>query len=68
RVVETPVGRAEVAAGITGGDRPSPPGPHTHFLPYSLELGNELPTLFALPKGWAPGAIFQPPPGWRLPG
>jgi (2Fe-2S) ferredoxin len=67
RVVETALGRVEVYAPIPPDGSPSPPGPHSHLLPGELEIGDELPSIFALPPGWAPAGVFYPPPGWQLP-
>jgi len=66
RVIETAAGRAEVYSAIPPPDGQSPVGAHTHLSPEHLEVGNELPTLFALPGGWAPAAMFHPPPGWKF--
>jgi hypothetical protein len=67
RVVRTAVGRAEIAASIPPPDGDSPAGSHTHLLPAQLELARELPAGIVLPADFAPGALFFPPRGWRLP-
>jgi hypothetical protein len=66
RVIESGCGRAEVTSPIPPADGESPAGVHTHLDPGLLEVGAELPAGIALPSGWAPGALLQPPPGWRL--
>lgn len=60
RVVETPLGRAEIDTIIPPPDGKSPDGPHTHLLPDHLatgratQPGNDLPPVYAL------GATFYP--------
>jgi hypothetical protein len=66
RVIQTPVGRAEVYSIVPAPEGESSPGPHSYLSIEALEVGNELPTLFTLPQGWAPAAMFRPPPGWTI--
>jgi predicted Fe-S protein YdhL (DUF1289 family) len=60
RVIETPLGRAEIGTSIPHPGGRSPAGPHTHLLPDYLltvratEPGIELPPVYAL------GATFHP--------
>ncbi len=67
RVVATAAGRAEVYSPIPPPGGTSSKGSHTHLLPAELEVGHELPTIMRLPAGWAPTALFHPPPAWQLP-
>jgi predicted Fe-S protein YdhL (DUF1289 family) len=65
RVVESPLGRAEIYTSIPAPGGQSPGGPHTHLLPGHLasrratEPGIDLPPVYAL------GAIFYPRAGSR---
>jgi hypothetical protein len=59
RVVETALGRVEVAAPIPPPAGRSPDGPHTHLLAEHLVAGRESPPGFDLP-GWAPAGIWYP--------
>ncbi|MEM7528373.1 MAG: DUF1289 domain-containing protein [Pseudomonadota bacterium] len=60
RVVETPLGRAEVATPIPAPGATSPPGPHTHLLPGVLASGQAHPPLLPMPPAFAAAAIFYP--------
>ena len=55
RVVETPLGRAEIATPI-----PTTAGPATRLLPQQLALALDTPAGIDLPPAFAIGAIFQP--------
>ena len=55
RVVETPLGRAEIATPI-----PTTAGPATRLLPQQLALSLDAPAAIDLPPAFAIGAIFQP--------
>ena len=55
RVVETPLGRAEIATPI-----PTTSGPATRLLPQQLALTLDAPPGIDLPPAFAIGAIFQP--------
>ena len=58
RVIETAIGRMEVATPIPPpGGRP-PTGPHTHLLPEQLASMRATPTGLDLPPAYLPGAIF----------
>ncbi|MCB9958111.1 MAG: DUF1289 domain-containing protein [Rhodospirillaceae bacterium] len=60
RVIETGLGRVEIATPIPPPDGASPDGPHTHFLPDHIALGRDLPLGMEIPSAYAPGAIFYP--------
>ncbi|MEM1313236.1 MAG: DUF1289 domain-containing protein [Pseudomonadota bacterium] len=60
RVVESALGRIEVASAIPVPGGVSPPGPHTHLLPDHLATGRAMPTGMDLPRAYLPGAIFYP--------
>ncbi len=60
RVVETPLGRAEVATAIPAQDGRSPEGPHTHLLPDLLAQGLATPPALLLPEAYAAGCVFHP--------
>lgn len=60
RVVESAIGRIEVATPIPPPTGASPPGPHTHLLPDHLATGRATPAGFDLPSAYWPGAIFYP--------
>lgn len=60
RVIETALGRAEIATPIPPPDGTSPRGPHTHFLPDHLASGRDMPIGMDVPEVYAPGAIFYP--------
>lgn len=60
RVIESPLGRAEVAAPIPAPGGVSPDGPHTHLLPGLIARGLAVPPTLALPAAFAAGAIFYP--------
>ena len=62
RVVETALGRAEVAGAIPPPGGRSPAGPHTHLLPEHLATGRAMPAGLDLPPAYLPGAIFHPAP------
>jgi hypothetical protein len=60
RVVESALGRIEVASPIPSAGGRSPAGPHTHLLPDHLATGRALPAGMDLPRAYLPGAIFYP--------
>lgn len=63
RVVETALGRVEVATPIPPPGGRSPEGPHTHLLPDQLRAGRESPIDPPLPDAYAPGAVLHPGSG-----
>ncbi|MEM9629185.1 MAG: DUF1289 domain-containing protein [Pseudomonadota bacterium] len=60
RVIETPLGRVEIATPIPPPGGQSPNGPHTHLLPAYLASGRAMPAGMDIPKSYLPGAIFYP--------
>jgi predicted Fe-S protein YdhL (DUF1289 family) len=60
RVVESALGRIEVATPIPPPGGTSPAGPHTHLLPDHLAIGRAMPAGMDLPRAYLPGAIFYP--------
>ncbi|WP_395016995.1 DUF1289 domain-containing protein [Dongia sp.] len=60
RVVESPLGRIEVATPIPPPGGKSPDGPHTHLLPGHLALQRATPTDVDLPEAYALCATFYP--------
>lgn len=60
RVIETAMGRVEVATPIPGPGGASPAGPHTHLLPGHLAQGLETSPGLAIPDTYAIGALFYP--------
>jgi predicted Fe-S protein YdhL (DUF1289 family) len=60
RVVETPLGRIEVATPIPAPGGKSPDGPHTHLLPGHLALQRASPAGVDLPEAYALCATFYP--------
>lgn len=60
RVVESALGRIEVATPIPSPGSSSPAGPHTHLLPDHLATGRALPAGMELPRAYLPGALFYP--------
>jgi predicted Fe-S protein YdhL (DUF1289 family) len=60
RVVESPLGRAEIYTSIPASGGRSPDGPHTHLLPSHLASGRATPPGVDLPPVYALGAIFYP--------
>jgi predicted Fe-S protein YdhL (DUF1289 family) len=62
RVVESALGRIEVSSRIPMPGGTSPPGPHTHLLPYHLATGRAVPAGMDLPRVYLPGSIFYPQP------
>jgi predicted Fe-S protein YdhL (DUF1289 family) len=65
RVVESPLGRAEIYAPIPPPGGQSPDGPHTHLVPGHLATGRATPPGVDLPPVYAVGATFYPRPGSR---
>lgn len=65
RVVETPLGRAEIYTPIPPPGGQSPDGPHTHLVPGHLESGRATPPGIDLPPVYALGATFYPCAGSR---
>lgn len=61
RVIDTALGRVEIAGAIPPPTASSPAGPHTHLLPDHLATGRALPAGMELPRAYLPGAIFYPP-------
>jgi predicted Fe-S protein YdhL (DUF1289 family) len=62
RVVETPLGRMEVATPIPPPGGRSPDGPHTHLLAGPLAEGGRTFGPVPLPAGWSPAATWYPAP------
>ncbi|MDF1748695.1 MAG: DUF1289 domain-containing protein [Alphaproteobacteria bacterium] len=60
RVIETSMGRVEVATAIPGPGGASPAGPHTHLLPDHLAQGLETVPGLAIPDTYAVDALFYP--------
>jgi predicted Fe-S protein YdhL (DUF1289 family) len=58
RVVESPLGRAEIYTPIPPPSGQSPDGPHTHLLPGHLAMGRATPLGIDLPPVYALGATF----------
>ncbi len=67
RVVETAIGRAEVSGLHAARRQHLPKDPTAHLLPDGSSWAKNCPDGVALPPGWAPAALFHPPPGWSLP-
>ncbi len=65
RVVESPLGRAEIYTPIPPPGGQSPDGPHTHLLPSHLASGRATPPGVDLPPVYALGAAFYPRAGSR---
>ena len=60
RVIETGLGRIEIATPIPPPGGVSPDGPHTHLLPDHLATKRDVPVGMNLPSTYVPGAIFYP--------
>jgi hypothetical protein len=60
RVVETALGRIEVATPIPPPGGKSPDGPHTHLLPGHLALMRATPAGVDLPEAYSLCATFYP--------
>lgn len=60
RVIETRLGRVEINTPIPPPNGCSPPGPHTHFLPDHIALGQDAPADLQIPERYAAAAIFYP--------
>ena len=65
RVVESPLGRAEIGTPIPPPGGQSPDGPHTHLQPGHLATGRATPPGIDLPPVYALGATFYPRAGSR---
>jgi predicted Fe-S protein YdhL (DUF1289 family) len=65
RVVESPLGRAEIYTSIPPAGGQSPDGPHTHLVPDQLAWGRATPRDIDLPPVYALGATFYPRAGSR---
>jgi hypothetical protein len=65
RVVESPLGRAEIYTSIPPPGGQSPDGPHTHLLPDRLASGRATEPGIDLPPVYALGATFYPGTGSR---
>ena len=65
RVVESPLGRAEIYTSIPAPGGQSPGGPHTHLLPGHLASGRATPPGVDLPPVYTLGATFYPRAGSR---
>lgn len=65
RVVESPLGRAEIYTPVPPPGGRSPDGPHTHLLPGHLATGRTTPPCIDLPPVYALGATFYPRAGCR---
>jgi hypothetical protein len=63
RVVESPLGRAEIYTSIPPPGGQSPDGPHTHLVPGHLASGRATPPGIDLPPVYALGATFYPRTG-----
>jgi predicted Fe-S protein YdhL (DUF1289 family) len=63
RIVESPLGRAEIYTPIPPPGTQSPDGPHTHLLPGHLASGRATPPGIELPPVYALGATFYPRTG-----
>ena len=63
RVVESPLGRAEIYTPIPPPGGQSPDGPHTHLVPDQLAWGRATPPGIDLPPVYALGATFYPRAG-----
>jgi predicted Fe-S protein YdhL (DUF1289 family) len=63
RVVESPLGRAEIYTPIPPPGGQSPDGPHTHLLPGHLASGRATQPGIDLPPVYALGATFHPRTG-----
>jgi predicted Fe-S protein YdhL (DUF1289 family) len=63
RVVESPLGRAEIYTSIPPPGGQSPDGPHTHLLPGHLASGRATQPGVDLPTVYALGATFYPRTG-----
>jgi len=60
RIVESPLGRAEIYTSIPPSGGQSPDGPHTHLLPGHFASGRATPPGIDLPPVYALGATFYP--------
>ncbi|MEM9628787.1 MAG: DUF1289 domain-containing protein [Pseudomonadota bacterium] len=60
RVIETPLGRVEIATSIPPPGGKSPNGPHTHLLPAYLASGRTMPAGMNIPESYLPGTILYP--------
>jgi predicted Fe-S protein YdhL (DUF1289 family) len=65
RVVESPLGRAEIYTPIPPPGGQSPDGPHTHLLPGHLASGRATEPGIDLPPVYALGATFYPCTGFQ---
>jgi predicted Fe-S protein YdhL (DUF1289 family) len=65
RVVESPLGRAEIYTSIPPPGGQSPDGPHTHLVPGHLATGRATEPGIDLPPVYALGATFYPGTGSR---
>ena len=63
RVIETGLGRTEIATPIPPPGGASPLGPHTHLLPDHLATERDVPVGMDIPKIYSVGAIFYPSAG-----
>ncbi|MGH6856679.1 MAG: DUF1289 domain-containing protein [Methylocella sp.] len=63
RVVQSPLGRAEIYTPVPPPGGQSPDGPHTHLSPGHLESGRATPPGIDLPPAYALGATFYPGTG-----
>ncbi len=60
RVIETGLGRTEIATPIPPPGGTSPLGPHTHLLPDHIATERDLPVGLEVPSTYAAAAIFYP--------
>ena len=60
RIIETVLGRLEIATEIPPPGGSSPEGPHTHLLPVHLSENRDVPPDVELPAGHLIGAIYYP--------
>jgi predicted Fe-S protein YdhL (DUF1289 family) len=65
RVIETPLGRAEVATPIPPPGTRAPDGPRTELLLHRLARGLATPPLLQMPSAFAAGCVFYPAGGPR---
>ena len=62
RVIDTPLGRAEVATPIPAPGSRTPDGSHTHLLPDLVARGLATPPALQLPHAYVAGCVFYPAP------
>ena len=60
RIVESALGRLEIATTIPKPNEKTAPGSHTHFLPKHIAQKRSMPVGMDIPEHYLPGAIFYP--------